>query len=54
LYARPDVAAVWGDEIANFKHNPTFPSSPIGFLFSSEIAGYSWNIEFWYRADLTP
>ena len=39
LYSRGVTAAVWADEIANFKHNPSF-------------AGYPWNIEFWYRADL--
>jgi peptide/nickel transport system substrate-binding protein len=41
LYAHGVTAAVWADEIANFKHNPT-------------PAGYAWNIEFWYRADLSP
>ena len=41
LYAHGVTAAVWADEIANFKHNPT-------------SAGYAWNIEFWYRADLSP
>jgi ABC-type transport system substrate-binding protein len=39
LYARPDTAAVWADRIARFKHNPT-------------SAGFTWNIEEWYRADL--
>jgi peptide/nickel transport system substrate-binding protein len=41
LYAHGVTAAVWADEIGNFKHNPT-------------SAGYPWNIEFWYRADVTP
>ena len=36
--ARIVTAAVWSDEIAGFKHNPT-------------RAGYTWNIEDWYRAD---
>jgi ABC-type transport system substrate-binding protein len=40
LYAQVVTAAVWADEIANFKHNPT-------------SAGYPWNIEFWYRADVS-
>ena len=39
LFARPVTAAVWADEIARFKHNPT-------------TAGHTWNIETWYRADL--
>jgi peptide/nickel transport system substrate-binding protein len=39
LYARLVVAAWWGDELAGVKHNPT-------------QAGYTWNIEFWYRVDL--
>ena len=39
LYARPSAAAVWADEIAGFKHN-------------ASVAGYTWNIESWYRADL--
>jgi len=39
LYARPVTAAVWEDEIGGFKHNPT-------------RAGFTWNIEFWYRNDL--
>ena len=38
LYARPVTAAVWADEIGGFKHNPT-------------QAGYTWNIEDWYRVD---
>lgn len=38
LYARPETAAVWADEIGGFKHNPT-------------QAGHTWNIEDWYRAD---
>ena len=38
LYARLVTAAVWADEIGGFKHNPT-------------RAGYTWNIEDWYRAD---
>jgi peptide/nickel transport system substrate-binding protein len=39
LYARLVTAAVWGDEIGGFKHNPT-------------QAGDTWNIESWYRVDL--
>ncbi len=38
LYARPVTAAVWADEIGGFKHNPT-------------QAGFTWNVEDWYRAD---
>ncbi|MCL1597849.1 MAG: ABC transporter substrate-binding protein, partial [Actinomycetia bacterium] len=38
LYARLVTAAVWEDEIGGFKHNPT-------------EAGYTWNIEDWYRTD---
>ena len=39
LYARLDAGVVWGDEIGNFKHNPT----------SSSLL---WNVEEWYRVDL--
>ncbi len=39
LYARPSVAAVWSDEVTGFKHNAT-------------QAGYTWNVESWYRTDL--
>ena len=39
LYARLDPGAVWGDEIAGYKHNPS-------------QAGDTWNIEEWYRVDL--
>jgi peptide/nickel transport system substrate-binding protein len=39
LYARLVTAAVWADEIGNFKHNPT-------------QASHTWNMERWYRADL--
>jgi peptide/nickel transport system substrate-binding protein len=39
LYARLDPGAVWADEIAGYKHNPT-------------SAGDAWNIETWYRVDL--
>lgn len=39
LYQRLVVAAVWGDEIGGFKHNPTG-------------ASHTWNIEDWYRTDL--
>ena len=39
LYQRLVVAAVWGDKIGGFKHNPT-------------SANHTWNIEDWYRADL--
>ncbi|MCL1594336.1 MAG: ABC transporter substrate-binding protein [Actinomycetia bacterium] len=38
LYGLPSVAAVWADEIGNFVNNP--------------IAGYLWNVEFWYRTNL--
>lgn len=33
-----EAAAVWADEIGNFKHNPT-------------SAGPTWNVEYWYRSD---
>ncbi len=39
LYARLDPGAVWADEIAGYKHNPS-------------QAGDTWNMEDWYRADL--
>jgi len=39
LYARLVTAAVWEDEVGNFKHNPT-------------QAGHTWNMEFWYRTDI--
>jgi peptide/nickel transport system substrate-binding protein len=39
LYARLSVGAAWGDEVGNFKHNPT-------------PYGHGWNQEFWYRADV--
>ncbi len=39
LYARLVTAAVWGDEIGGFKHNPT-------------QAGETWNMEMWYRVDM--
>ncbi|MFV2000615.1 MAG: ABC transporter substrate-binding protein, partial [Acidimicrobiia bacterium] len=39
LYTRLVTAAVWEDEIGNFKHNPT-------------SAGHLWNVEFWYRTDV--
>ena len=38
LYARLSVGAAWGDEVGNFKHNPT-------------AYGHAWNQEFWYRVD---
>lgn len=38
LYARLVTAAVWADEIGNFKHNPT-------------QASHTWNLEYWYRTD---
>ena len=38
LYARLVFAAVWEDEIGNFKHNPTQASE-------------TWNVEYWYRTD---
>jgi peptide/nickel transport system substrate-binding protein len=39
LYARLVTAAYWGDELGGVKHNST-------------QAGYTWNIEDWYRIDL--
>jgi len=39
LYSRVEAAGVWSDKIARFKHNPT-------------SAGFTWNVEDWYRADL--
>ena len=39
LYARLDPGAVWADEVAGYKHNPT-------------QAGDTWNMETWYRVDL--
>jgi ABC-type transport system substrate-binding protein len=39
LYARLVTAAVWGDEVGGFKHNPT-------------QASHTWNMEEWYRVDL--
>ncbi|MDJ0664701.1 MAG: ABC transporter substrate-binding protein [Acidimicrobiia bacterium] len=39
LFARLATAAVWGDEVGGFKHNPTG-------------ATYTWNIEEWHRVDL--
>ncbi|MDK1103653.1 MAG: ABC transporter substrate-binding protein [Actinomycetota bacterium] len=39
LYARLVTAAVWADEVGNFKHNPT-------------VASHTWNLELWYRVDL--
>ena len=38
LYARLSVGAAWGDEVGNFKHNPT-------------AYGHAWNQELWYRVD---
>ena len=38
LYAHPVTAAVWEDEIGGFMHNPT-------------RAGFTWNMEFWFRND---
>ena len=38
LYARLVTAAVWGDEIGGYKHNPS-------------NAGHTWNMELWYRSD---
>lgn len=40
LYARLVTAAVWGDEVAGFKHNPQTGAS------------HTWNIEDWRRLDL--
>jgi len=39
LYGRPSIAAVWSDEIGNFKHNPS-------------NASFTWNMESWYRFDV--
>jgi ABC-type transport system substrate-binding protein len=39
LYQRLAVGAAWADEVGNYKHNPS-------------QAADTWNIEFWYRADL--
>ncbi len=39
LYARLDPGAVWADEVAGYKHNPS-------------QAGDTWNMEVWYRLDL--
>lgn len=38
IVQRLTAGAVWGDEIGNFKHNPT-------------QASHTWNIEYWYRTD---
>ncbi len=38
LYARLDPGAVWADEVAGYKHNPS-------------QAGDTWNMEEWYRVD---
>jgi len=38
IVQRLTAAAVWGDEIGGFKHNPTSSS-------------HTWNIEYWYRTD---
>ncbi len=39
LYARLVTAAVWADEVAGFKHNPS-------------QSGHTWNMGTWYRVDL--
>jgi peptide/nickel transport system substrate-binding protein len=39
LFSYPTFGAVWEDEIAGFVQTPT-------------QAGYTWNVEQWYRADL--
>lgn len=39
VYAHPRAVAVWADEVGGVKHN----AAP---------AGYTWNIEQWYRIDL--
>jgi ABC-type transport system substrate-binding protein len=36
LFANPEVAAVWADELS-------------GFVFSTSAARYTWNIEDWHR-----
>ncbi|MEZ5176180.1 MAG: ABC transporter substrate-binding protein [Acidimicrobiia bacterium] len=38
LYQQPVSLAVWEDEIVGVRHNPT-------------RAGFTWNIEFWHRAE---
>jgi len=38
LFSRITVGAVWGDEIG-------------GYVFNPSQAGYTWNIEEWYRTD---
>ena len=38
LYQRLSTGAVWEDEVAGYKHNPTQATD-------------TWNIEFWYRTD---
>jgi peptide/nickel transport system substrate-binding protein len=38
IVQRLTAAAVWGDEIGGFKHNPTSRS-------------HTWNIEYWHRTD---
>ena len=40
LYAGPRVGAVWADEVGGFVMNPT-------------QASHTWNIEEWYRVDLS-
>ena len=39
LYGQPVTAAIWADEIQGFILNPT-------------VAGFTWNVEEWRRADL--
>jgi len=39
LYARLDPGAVWADEVAGYKHNPS-------------QQGDTWNMEEWYRLDI--
>jgi len=39
LYARTVTAAAWADELGGFVHNPS-------------SAGFTWNIEDWYRKDM--
>ena len=38
LYARLVTAAVWADEVAGFKHNPS-------------QSAHTWNMAGWYRVD---
>ena len=39
LFRRMDPGAVWADEVAGYRHNPSH-------------SGGTWNLEEWYRIDL--